>query len=146
VIYNLSIQHEREQAKTRFQFLLDNSKKIDLKVKHPKKSVSHNAYAHLLFSWFALEYGETMAHIKKEMFKKIVNPDLFLTEYVNKKTGEIRQDLRSFADLDSGETTIAIDRFRTWSSKEAGIYLPEPSDLIFLEEIEKQINNNDKYL
>jgi hypothetical protein len=145
MIYNLSINHEKEQAITRFKYLLDNDKKVELKVKHPKKSVSHNSYAHLLFSWFALEYGETMEYVKQEIFKKLVNPAIFKTEFVNEKSGEVREALRSFADLDSGETTIAIDKFRTWSSKEAGIYLPEPNDMAFLEEIEKQVNNS-KYL
>ena len=146
MIYNLSVSHEKEQAVTRFKNLLDNGKKVELKVKHPKKSVSHNAYAHLLFSWFALEYGDTMEYIKQEIFKKLVNKELFKTEYVNEKTGEIRIAWRSFAELDSGEATIAIDKFRTWSSKEAGIYLPEPNDIAFLEEIEKQISNQSKYL
>lgn len=146
MIYNLSIDYEKQQAVTRFKNLLDKGKKVELKVKHPKKSVSHNAYAHLLFSWFALEYGDTMEYIKQEVFKKLVNPVIFKTEFVNEKTGEVRESWRSFADLDSGEATIAIDRFRTWSSKEAGIYLPEPGDIAFLEEIEKQISNQSKYL
>jgi hypothetical protein len=33
------------------------------------------------------------------------------------------------------------NRFRDYASKEAGIYLPEPSDLVLLQEIEIQINN-----
>lgn len=146
MIYDLSNNIQREQAKTRFAHLLETKKKIDLTVKHPKKSISHNSYAHLLFSWFALEYGEEMEYVKQEIFKKIVNPDIFKTEYVNQITGEIREDWKSFADIDSGETSLSIDRFRDYSSKEAGIYLPEPSDLAFLEEIERQVNNNKKYL
>ena len=146
MIYNLSVSHEKQQAITRFKNLLENGKKVELKVKHPKKSVSHNAYAHLLFSWFSLEYGDTMEYVKQEIFKKLVNKDLFKTEYTNEKSGEIRIAWRSFTELDSGEATIAIDKFRTWSSIEAGIYLPEPNDLAFLEEIEKQVSNQSKYL
>jgi hypothetical protein len=42
--------------------------------------------------------------------------------------------------------TLCINRFRDYASKEAGIYLPEPSDLVLLQEIEIQINNNKNYL
>lgn len=146
MIYELTKRFDRDRAVQKFKKAMDNESRIEIKLKHPKKSIQHNAYAHLLFSWFGLEYGETMEYVKQEIFKKIVNPDLFKTEYVNLKTGEIREDWKSFADLDSGQTTIAIDKFRTWSSKEAGIYLPEPTDLAAINEIEKQVINNSKYL
>mgnify|MGYP003330810326 CR=1 FL=1 len=42
--------------------------------------------------------------------------------------------------------SLSIDRFRDYSSKEAGIYLPEPNDLSILKDIEKQITNNKQYL
>ncbi len=146
MIYELTKRFDRDRAVQKFKKAMDNESRIEIKLKHPKKSIQHNAYAHLLFSWFGLEYGETMEYVKQEIFKKIVNPDLFKTEYVNLKTGEVREDWKSFADLDSGQTTIAIDKFRTWSSKEAGIYLPEPTDLAAINEIEKQVINNSKYL
>lgn len=146
MIYELTKRFDRDRAVQKFKKAMDNESRIEIKLKHPKKSIQHNAYAHLLFSWFGLEYGETMEYVKQEIFKKIVNPDLFKTEYINLKTGEIREDWKSFADLDSGQTTIAIDKFRTWSSKEAGIYLPEPTDLAAINEIEKQVINNSKYL
>ena len=38
--------------------------------------------------------------------------------------------------------TLAIDRFRDFSSKELGIYLPEPSDLAILQDIENQLSKN----
>lgn len=146
MIYDLANNMEKESAIHRFKNLLDKGKRVEIKTKHPRKSVSHNAYAHLLFSWFALQYGDTMDYIKQNIFKQLVCPEIFKTKYTNPKTGEIREAWRSFAELDSGETTIAIDKFRTWSSKEAGIYLPEPSDMAALNEIEKQVNNNSKYL
>ena len=146
MIYDLSNTMEKESAIQKFKNLLDKGKRVEIKTKHPRKSIQHNAYAHLLFSWFGLQYGEPMEYVKQEIFKKIVNPEIFRTEYTNPKTGEIREDWRSFADVDSGETSLAIDRFRNWSSKEAGIYLPEPNDLAAINQIEKEVNNNSKYL
>lgn len=142
MIYNAKNTLDINRARSRLEHLISNEKTFELTEKRPKKSIKQNAYLHLILSWFALEYGETLEYIKQEMFKKIVNKDIFETEFVNKKTGEIRKDWRSVSELDSKEMTISIDRFRNYASKEAGIYLPEPTDLIYLQEIENQIKNN----
>jgi hypothetical protein len=42
--------------------------------------------------------------------------------------------------------TNAINRFRNYASKEAGIYLPSPDDLIELQDIKNQIENYAEYL
>lgn len=42
--------------------------------------------------------------------------------------------------------TTAIQRFRNWSSMEAGIYLPEPSDQEFLDHIQNEIERHKEYL
>ena len=38
--------------------------------------------------------------------------------------------------------TLAIDRFRNLASKELGIYLPEPNDLVLLQEIENELSKH----
>lgn len=144
--YILKNELSINQAKSKLEYHIKKGSTIEIIEKRKKKSVSHNAYAHLLFGWFALSYGETTEYVKQEIFKKVVNPDLFKTERINKVTGEVRQAWKSFADLDNKQTSIAIDRFRNWSSKNAGIYLPEPSDLVAINEIENQINQNKQYL
>ncbi|MEC4051129.1 hypothetical protein OX284_016965, partial [Flavobacterium sp. SUN046] len=119
---------------------------FELKEKKPKRSISQNNYLHLILSWYALEYGETLEYVKQEVFKKQINKDIFEYEYINKKTGEIRTEYKSTANLDTGQMTTAINRFRNYASKEAGIYLPEPKDLSELQYIENQIKNNEQYL
>jgi hypothetical protein len=47
---------------------------------------------------------------------------------------------RSSASLDKAEMTLAIDRFRNFASSELGIYLPEPEDLVLLQEIERELS------
>ena len=42
--------------------------------------------------------------------------------------------------------TTAIERFRNYASKEAGIYLPEPGELAMLQQIENEIKKNEQYL
>ena len=141
MIFNATNEFDIQRAKERLAFLIEKKKTFEIIEKNPKRTYSQNNYIHLLFAWFALEYGETPDYVKQEMFKKIVNPQIFRTEYVNRKTGEIREAWRSTASLDTKEMTTAIDNFRDYASKEAGIYLPTPDDLAYLNEIEKQVNN-----
>ena len=77
----------------------------------------------------------------KKSLKKIVNPQIFKTEFANRKTGEIREEWRSTADLNTKEMSIAIDNFRDYASREWGIYLPQANEVVYLQEIEKQIKN-----
>lgn len=146
MIFNASLDLDQKRATERFNFLLANNKTFELTEKKPKRSLSQNNYLHLILSWYALEYGETLEYIKVEVFKKQLNKDIFEFEFVNRKTGEYRMDLRSSANLDTKEMTTAIERFRNYASKEAGIYLPSPEDLSQLQEIENQTKNNAQYL
>ena len=146
MIYNTEIELDKLKANERFYYLISNKKTFELKEVKPKRSIRQNSYLHLILSWYSLEYGETLAYIKQEVFKKQINKDIFEFEYVNKKTGEIRLAYKSTSQLDSKEMTTAIDRFRNYASKEAGIYLPEPNDLVFLNEIKKEVENNKLYL
>ncbi len=141
MIYNPNIESNIIQAKTRLNWLIKKGKTFEIKEIRQKRTRSQNSYMHLLFDWFALEYGETSEYVKRDIFKKIVNRDIFDTEFVNKKTGEVRQDWKSTADLNTKELTIAIDNFRNYSSKEAGIYLPEPIDLATIQNLENEIKN-----
>ena len=141
MIFNANNEFDIQRAKERLGYLIEKKKIFEITEKKPKRTYSQNNYIHLLFAWFALEYGETPEYVKQEIFKKLVNPQIFLTEYVNYKTGEVREAWRSTADLNTKEMTTAIDNFRDYASKEAGIYLPTPDDLNSLNEIEIQVNN-----
>lgn len=146
MIYNASIEADRKRAIERFKWLLAKGKMFELTQKKPTISRSQSNYLHLIIGWFAIEYGDTLEHVKQEVFKKEVNPQIFQTEFVNKKTGEERIEWRSINDLDTAEMTTAIDRFRNYSSKEFGLYLPEPHEQDHLLEIEKQMKNFDQWI
>mgnify|MGYP003638903080 FL=1 len=146
MILDATKQFDIERARTRLEKLIENKCKFELTEKKPVRSVSQNAYLHLIIGWFAIEYGETIDYVKRMMFKKLVNPEIFIFERENTKTGEKRKELRSTATLDSREMTNAIDRFRDYSSKEFGVYLPEAGEIDFLNEIKTQIENNKNYL
>jgi len=145
-IYNGSKLIDQQRAIEKLKFLIKHEKVFELTEKRKSKTYPQLKYLHLILGWFALEFGEKRDYIKIEFFKKLVNHDIFEFEFINRKTGEIRIELRSCAELTKDEMTLAIDRFRDYSSKEAGIYLPQPSDLAIMQEIEVELENNKQYL
>lgn len=146
MIYNPEKEIDVQRAAEKFKYFVKHNKVFELSAKKVPKTYPQLKYAHLIMGWFAWEYGETLEYIKLEYFKKLVNPKIFEYEFVNRKTGEIRIEYKSLADISKEEMTLAIDRFRDYSSKEAGIYLPEPNDLTLMREIEIQLKNNEQYL
>lgn len=146
MIYNPENQNDIERVLEKIKFFITTKQMFELKAKRVTKTYPQLKYAHLIMGWFAWQYGETIAYIKLEFFKKIANPDIFEYEYINRKTGEIRIEYKSLADISKEEMTLAINRFRDYSSKEAGIYLPEPNDLVLMRQVELEIENNKQYL
>ena len=146
MFYDANKPIDVQRAIVKFKHLIEKKKTFELTQKKEKRTLNQNSYLHLILSFFALEYGETLEYVKLEFFKKLVNKQIFEYERINVKTGEIRIDYRSSASLNTKEMTDAIERFRNYSSKEAGIYLPTPEEGIMLKEIELQIKNNEQWI
>jgi hypothetical protein len=143
MIYDLSNEIERKSAITKFKAYLDKNAKVDLKIKHNKRSIKQNAYLHLILSYFGTQTGYTLEEVKQEIFKKIVNKEIFY----NGKKGQFNLDSwRSSSDLDSNELTQSIDRFINYAAIEAGISLPVPEDLQHIEYIEKEVSKHKSYV
>lgn len=113
---------------------------IELFKHFPKRTGKQNNYQHVVFTIFAIHIGETMEYVKQKIYKKMVNRDIFKTKYVNKITGKKRKEWRSTRDLDTKETTIALDRFIRFAA-EQGCIIGKPDDKEFMiwakNEIEK---------
>ena len=86
-----------------------------------------------------------MEWIKQEFFKRFINPDIFLIQKEGRGVGQY-YILRSSADLSTLELSTAIDRFRDWSIKEAGIYLPTPEEHILIDQMEREIESNKRWI
>lgn len=143
MIYDLSSNIDSQRAETYFNSLKEKGNRIELKVKHPRRSISQNSYLHLILSAFGVNFGYTLQEVKQYIFKITVNPTIFYEGEV----GEIVkvQRLRSSADLDTSEMTIAIDNFLSYSAKN-GYQLPRPEDLVWLDELEKEVSAAEYYL
>ncbi len=144
--FNLNNPVDKEKFKIRCNKLFEDGEYVELRKINQNRSIPQNSYLHLLLGLFALEYGDTIEYVKEEIFKKQVNKEIFRGEFPNRKTGEIRIGWRSTVALDTGEMTLAIDRFRDWSVKEAGIYLPTANERDFLKEAEIQMERAKQYI
>lgn len=136
MLYDLSKEIDLQRADKRFKQLSEQRTVIELK-KKVKRSTSQNSYLHLILGWFAIETGYTLSEAKL-LYKNLSNEI-----YWYRKRNE--SFYRSSADLTTKEMTESIEKFRNWSSATAKVYLPEPSDLNFLQEIEIEMSKH-KYL
>lgn len=144
--YDVSNPLHREQARERLEALLGKEHGIiELSEVKPQRSIKQNKYLHLLLGFFASEYGETIDYVKEQYFKLATNRSIFVRERDDKLAGRVSY-LRSTRDLDKGEMQMAIERFRNWSSINAGIYLPSADEHRLLELAEIEISRNKNFL
>lgn len=134
-----------QQARTRLEKLIREGKMFELTEKKPQRSIRQNAYLHVLIAYFACQTGNTAEWVKREYYKKLVNPSLFISYRDDRFLGRVKY-LRSSADLTTDEMTLSIDRFRNWSASVAGIYLPSPEDDRLIQLMEMEVERNKQYL
>lgn len=145
MIYRLNNQLDRQQFREKSEWLLKRQVVVELKEKKHQRSLSQNSYLHVCLSLFAVEFGYDLETVKYDYFKRTVNKDIFERKRDNKHGQEITY-LRSTSDLDTGEMTTAIERWRNWCVQEAGLYIPEPNEQDAIMEAERMISMAEKYL
>lgn len=146
MLYDNSNPLQRENFLARANLLAKRGEVVELRSKR-QRTLNQNAYLHVLLSYFAVQYGETADYVKDEYFKKLVNPNHFVvSQGIDKFTGRPRIKCKSTSDLTIEEMSVCIDRFRDWSSKEAGIYLPTAEEGILLRQCEIEISQAERYL
>ena len=143
--YDLANPLDQQRFKTRCNHLYKQGGVVELTAKKGRRTISQNSYLHLILGWFAIETGNTLDFVKKEYFKRYINPNIFVVEIEDKYLGKLKV-LRSSRDLTSAEMTTAIERFRNWASAEAGVYLPYPDEKSLLQYIEKESSRHKEYL
>lgn len=145
MIYDLNNEFDQQRFKSRCNALYKRGGMVELTEKKMRRTTPQNAYLHLILGWFAMETGNSLDFVKREYFKKHINSEIFTIEKDDEFLGKV-QVLRSSRDLDTAEMTVAINRFRDWSSSEAGIYLPSPEEQAFLQAIEIEMMRHKEYL
>lgn len=145
MIFNLNNSFEHDRFKEYVNQLYKQKAIVEVKKKLPNRTLAQNRYFYLLLSWFASETGYSVEEVKIDIFKRLCNRDIFEREKTNKK-GKIIKTLRSSSELSTGEMTLAIERFRNYSSAQAGIYLPSPNENEFLLHIQQEIEKDKEFL
>ncbi len=129
---DLSQPFDLQRATEYFKKLVESKSKIELKKYSPKRSLSQNAYLHVLFGYIALDTGYTIEQAKVLMKRRFGS---FMVEVVQ---GD--KFLVSTASLDSSQLTQFIDWIRQYASEEMEIYLLTADDFKFNRfEVEKEL-------
>ena len=145
MIFNLDNGYEAERFKAKAEELLRRGCAVELRRIHQQRTMAQNRYLHLLLGYFASEFGMSLDEVKVDIFKRKLNADIFTATRKNKR-GERITYLRSSANLDKGEMSRAIDRFRNWSAGEAGLYLPDANEHSALLYAMIQVEKDKEYL
>lgn len=145
MIYNIDNPYDLAKFEDYVAKIRDRGGWCELKAIHPSRSVSQNAYLHVLLGFFSVEFGYSMDEVKVDIFKRICNSDIFTISTTNKRGQQVAY-LRSTASLTSAEMTTAITRFRNYSASECGLYLPEPSESGLLMYAKQQMELNQEHL
>ena len=140
--YNLKNDFDKKRFKKRVNFLYGNERIVILQ-EMTKRTLKQNNYLHLILTAFALETGYTLECVKRNFFKLEVNKDLFLSE--ERGNFGTKQALKSTTQITKDNLSIAIDRFKKWSS-DNGIYLPEPEDEEYLAHLEIEASRLQRYI
>lgn len=144
MLYDLSNPLQNESFKVKAEALAKKGGIVELTEKKQQRSLAQNRYLHLILAYFALEIGESPEYVKRHYFKVLCNKDMFVREVDDKFLGKIKV-LRSSSDLDTGEMTTAIERYRNWTASE-GVYIPSSDEQNLVQQMEIEISRNRMYL
>lgn len=141
MIYDPKNPIDQQRARKRFESLIKNGKVFTLN-ELTSKSISQNNYLHLLINFVAIELGEDAAYVKEYVYKKCANSDIFVIKKHDRFMNVDVDFLKSTSDITKEELSRSIDRFRNFASSVLDIYLPEPHDEEFLNNIKVEIERN----
>lgn len=143
--YNLGNPFEVQTLRTRMDKMIQDKAMIEVVEKKPR-SLKANAYLHAIMAYFGLQTGNTAEEVKREYYKRAANYDIFVRVKHDPLLNINREYLRSVADLTQDELSVSIDRFRTWCSGIAGIYIPSSDEHIALLHMQHDIEQAKRFL
>jgi hypothetical protein len=144
--YDLSNQSDRERLMEHVRQAVEKREGIvEFTTKKRQRSLPQNRYLHVILSYFASQYGESMEYVKEKFFKEVCNRDLFF-QLVNDRILGYTERVRSTADLTTEEMSLAIERFRDFCAMQAGIYIPSPDEHRLLELAEIEVERHKEYV
>lgn len=96
-----------------------------------QRSLSQNAYIHLLFTIFKNELNQLGNEFTMTEVKELAKAKYLIIDVVNESTGEcIGQRVKGTHELTKGEMTEFIENVIRWAAEMFHIVLPYPSEQI----------------
>ncbi|MCM1029750.1 MAG: recombination protein NinB [Pseudoflavonifractor sp.] len=146
MMYDLGNELQRANFLAKAKALAEKGGVAELTEKRPQRSGGQNRYLHAALGYFGAQVGESVEEVKRAYFKCETNPGLFIREKEDPVTGRPRRYLRSTAEMTTAEMTEAIERFRDWSARVAGVYIPGPDDHRLVVQMEIEAERAKRYL
>lgn len=144
--YDLSNQSDRDRLMEHVRQAVEKREGIvEFTTKKRQRSLPQNRYLHVILSYFASQYGESMEYVKEKFFKEVCNRELFY-QLVNDRILGYTERVRSTADLTTEEMSLAIERFRDFCAMNTGIYIPSSDEHRLLELAEIEVERHKEYV
>lgn len=140
--YDLLNELSRKKFEAKVEYLLKKAQYVELTEKRTR-TLNQNSYCHFAIAYLAMETGNTVETIKQEIFKRRVNPDIFVVEREDPLLGSITV-LRSSSRITKEEMSTALDRFLQFAA-ENGVYIPRPGDEELIAQAEYEIARAERY-
>ena len=118
MILDLHKEDHRKRAQVYFDKLMEQHAKMEIKKIPQRRTLSQNAYLHVLFSLWGNEYGYSIDESKIVVKRAL--------KYTYERNGETF--LKHTSGMDTKELSEFVDRFRNWSVAE-GFYLPSADEI-----------------
>ena len=127
--YELTKTYDCQKALEYLNKLIKRGSKCEVKVIHPKRSLSANNYLHVLFQIWGNHMGYTL-----DEAKETVKDELQYFYFKNSKHPNANSLTQKFycktSKMDSAELAEFTDKFRTWSQATCNYYLCSPEEYL----------------
>lgn len=119
---DLSKQYDRDKFDAYANKLKDQGACVDLVKKRRSRTLSQNAYLHVIIGLVAKYVGDSDERMKKYL-KVGLLPSMFPIQKIN-LFGKVIAEIRSTTDLDKEEMSICINKAIEWAES-LGVHIPD---------------------
>ena len=78
MIYNGKKIEDQKKAMDRLKQLCEKEARFEIIEKKNGRTLRQNSYLHLILGFFAIETGNTLEFVKKQYFKRLCTPGIFI--------------------------------------------------------------------
>lgn len=136
--YSLSNSYDANSARVYLDNLINDGRNIEISVIRDKRSISQNAYMHVVISLWAIHHGYTLAEAK-DLLKD-------LCPFMNYEKNGHRFRVAT-SGQDSKQASEFVEWIRNYSAKESGHYIPTPDEYYMnRSRIDNEIERAKEYL